>query len=467
MGLGGNRVNETYPLNPAFELELVALLLRSPGFYARFAEHMEDDAFKTPQVKTLLRGARLLFEETHRGPSSEAVVLQRLQRLHSEGSLAMDTLVLAVDYLGKLPQTTPDEQDVGHEFAAVLKRRLGSQVMDKAFMTFAQRGDMREVSRRIDVVESIGEVDLSIGDDLDQLAGDLAQSAQQDRLSFGCFELDQRTGGGRIRGEFGFHLAPPKTGKSLTLVQDSVIGVREGRNVLGITLELPSDRWRARFLGGLTGTPVMDIVNNPTSTVAWQRREEIMDAAARKGRPFGKFLVKKMPGGATTLTDILNLVDRVEQHWGEPVEVLVVDYLDKCRGSNPNLGMYEQMLEVYEGTRLWAETNKRWACSASQAKGHVKEGEMPGLTDCADSQNKVRVTDWMTGIQKHISEELRGNVSMALLAGRNYSETEALGPFPRGSEYGTFFESVALPGEEVRKALEAASEEDIHGTIFG
>lgn len=459
-------MSERYPLNPAFERELVAALVRSSGFYSRFAEYLEDDAFANLQAQTLLRGCRLYFDETHRGPGSDAIVFQRLQRLHEEGALSMDSFALAMEYAERLPEEF-DEQAVSHEFSQVLKRRLGAETMDKAFMTFAQRGDMREIARRIEVVESIGNIDLSIGDDLDQLANDLASSSKVDRLSFGCFELDNRTGGGRIRGEFGFHLAPPKTGKSLTLVQDSVIGVRSGYNTLGVTLELPSDMWRARHLGGLTGTPVNDITSDPHNTVAWERREQLIDDYMRKGQKLGKFLVKKLPGGATSLQDILNLVDRVEQHWGEPVEVLVVDYLDKTRGSNTNLGMYEQMLEVYEGTRLWAETNKRWACSASQAKGHVKEGEMPGLTDCADSQNKVRVTDWMTGIQKHISEDLRGNVSIQLLAGRNYEETEALGPFPRGSMFGTFFESVALPGSDVMRALQNASEEDIHGSVFG
>ena len=460
-------MSESYPFASAFEQDLISLLVQNAGFYSRFADHMDDEAFPSNDARIVARGCRLHFNESHRGPGGASIVLQRLTRLHHDGKLSMDNLVVAADLLATIEERRmPDEHAVSHEFSAVLKRRLGAAVIEKGIVQFSNRGDMGEIARQIEVVESIGDVDLSIGDDLGSLAGDLTAGAQAERMSFGCEELDARTGGGAKRGEFGFFLAPPKTGKTLSLVQQSVISRKSGRNCLVVTLELPSDMWRARHLAGMTGTPTTEIVHHPMTTVAWERYEKLIDKMTQAGRRLGKLRVKKMKAGFTKLVDLLTSVDRVEQAWGEPVDCLVVDYMDRMRGSNDAWKMYEQMLEVYEGARLWAEEHQRWVVTASQAKGHVKAGDMPQLNDCADSQNKVRVTDWMAGIQKHISEDLIGQVSIQLLAGRNYPETEALGPYHGGSQFGVFFESVAVPGMDVKRALDKLTPEDLGGTPF-
>lgn len=447
MGVGA--VIHQKPFSPTYERQLMAKLATSASFFSRFAEYLEEDMFADEISLVVLRACKLFYDETQRGPGGAEIVAQRLKREHSRGRLSMDRFVAAVEWLDDLDvDDGPDEQALGHELAAVVRRRLHAETLDEAHQVYATHGDMADVARKLQAVDGIGVIDLSVGDSLESLSADIQDAGEAQRLSWGCWALDERTGGGRIRGEFGFYLAPPKTGKTNTLVQDSVISVRDSLNCLAVTLELSSHKWRARHLAGITGTPVNDIFENPTTTVAFDRYKKLSQEAASRGKPFGKFLVKKLPAGYTTLADLFSLVDRVEQHWSQRVDVLVVDYMDKMRGNDTRKGMYEQMLDVYEGGRLWAEQNSRWMITASQAKGYVQEGDMPALGDCADSQNKLRVTDWMCGIQKHVDPDNAGKVSLRLLAGRNYEETEILGPYAKGAAYGVFLESVALPSQQ-------------------
>lgn len=463
-GSGHSRSGMTnpYPMDLQFERHVVLAMCKSASFYGSFAEHVEDDAFKTQEARWLMVACRSIYKAIGRGPGSAVVVQQRLRRLHDEGKISIDDLVHAIEYLvdGQDDTNSVDDEVLRSEFRDIVKRRYEGKTIEDGLMKFGQRRDMTEVATRLQAAESIGKVDASLCDSLDTLADDLEVEAKTDRLSLGCLAIDEALGGGAGRGELVFALAPPKTGKSLWLVERAVIAVREGLNVVAPTLELPSSRWRARWLAGLTGTPTNDIVMNPRSTIALERYEELSDHYASKGKCLGRFGCRKFPGGVTTLDALFDLVKRQEDQWGEACHVLVADYLDKLRGRDTRMPFHEQMREVYERTRYWAEDGQRWAFTASQTQGHVQPGEMPKMGDAADSQGKVRVTDAMIGLKKYVDPDHVGKVALKLLAVRNGEETGEIGPLDGASAYGVFLDSVAHPEADVLAALKSMKDDD-------
>lgn len=447
-------MSEPYPFTAAFERSVVIQLCTSAAFYGVFADAFEDAALPSPEARLLAQACRMTYVETGRGPGSAIIVEQRLRRHNDEGKVFVDDMLAAVDYLldGVDRTDHPDEETVRSELAAVVSRRATAKAMDSAFLTFAQRGDMLGVANALTVAQQVGKVDMSVGDDVDTLMDDLEHFSLVDKLTTGCGEMNSALGGGFHIGTMNFALAPTKAGKSLWLSMMAVLAVRVGLNVMVITLELPSAMWRARYLAGLTGTPTYDIIQNPRTTAAVSRYHHIKASAVAKGSPLGHFSCKKMAPG-TTMLQIFDLVKRQEDKWGAKVHSLIIDYCDRAAGRDTKLKQYEQMLQVYEDLRVDAESFDRYNFTASQAKGNVAEGEMPNLGDCADSQNKVRVTDSMTGLQKHICEDHRGKVSLRLIAVRNGEETSAVGPFESGAEYGVFLKSVAFPEQDVHDAL--------------
>jgi len=439
-------VSTPYSFDARFECAVTALLVVSTRFFNRIGPHLDPERFSNPSAKLLVTAACDIYEKTGKAPGSEAVVLQRIRAEHERGRVKSAHLEACADYLMDGIDAGLPDVDVTIELVSdVVKRVQQEAVMDRAFVTFAERGDMTEVARKLEAVESIGRNDASYGATLDDFAQELDRLGTVDRLPTGFKELDAETGGGPARGEFVFWLAGQKIGKSMALVQNAAIGMYRGLHVAVATLELDEIKWRARVLGTITGTPYQDILQHGKKSVAFERYESIMQDGG-----MGLLAVHKFGGHQTPLSAVLDWVRREEDRRGKRVELLVIDYADKLIGRNISDSEYVQMRDVYEGIRLWALDSNSWAWSASQAQ-RIAIGEMPTANHCADSQHKVRVTDGMIGITRTPDEN--NNVSAKILAWRNGpGEGKQAGPLPNGFEFGCYVRSAAY-GIEVEDAL--------------
>lgn len=442
-------MSQPYPFDPEFEKTIVVLMVTSAQFFGRVGPHIEPDRFKDTKAQIIGAQCRALYERSGKPPGSLSVLLQLLRKEHDRGKLNRAKLGVCTDYLLDAldREDTPDPDVVAAEVAEVLQRDKHQEALEDAMTTYAERGDMTEVARKIEKVSAIGKVDVSYGLGLDSLADDLEAAGQQERMSTGFLDIDSEMGGGVARGEFWFWLAGPKTGKSMALVQNAVIMLLKGLHVCVATLELNENQWRARVIGAITGTPYQDILKYGRKSVAFARYAELVNDPDIN---LGRLSVKKFPGHQTPVTTAFDWVHREEDRSGVGCDAFIADYCDKFTGKNTKDDMYLQMRDVYESTRLWCENGNRWGWSASQAV-RIELGEMPTINSCADSQHKVRVTDGMIGIARYPEEE--NKVGAKVLALRNGTGDGATaGPLPNGFDYGCFVKN-CVPGIQVEEAL--------------
>jgi len=455
-------VSVPYSFAASFEADVVALLVTSEAFYNRVGIHVDPARLRDEKAQVIAAAVRDVYETVGKAPGSLSVILQRLRDEHDRGKLPAAKLAACAEYLlDAIDRGLPPVDVAAHTVADHIRRDKQQEVLDQAFTTYAERGSMAEVARKMEATENIGKVDVSFGVGLDGFAEELDSMGVQQRLPIGFQDIDSEMGGGLARGEFGFWLAGTKVGKSMALVQNAVIGLCAGMHVAVATLELDAVKWRARVIGALTGTPYQDITKFGSKSVAFERY-----AAMRSDPSFGlgTIVTHKFGGHQTTLPDILDWVSREEDRAKKPVDLLVIDYADKLIGRDTRESDYVQMRDVYEGIRTWAEANLRWAWSASQAR-RVALGDMPTINDCADSQHKVRCTDLMVGLTRHPDDD--NKVSAKVLALRNgEGDGAAAGPLPNGFEFGCFVRNVAV-GVEVEEALAGNGKEAKDLGIFG
>lgn len=447
---------DPYPFDSQFERTVIAMLVTSTRFYNLVGPHLEPDRFKDDKAQLIAAEARALYEQIGKAPGSLSIILQRLRVQHDKGKLNRAKLEACADYLVEALDDELPEPDVAvHEVSQVLQRIKGQAALDTAFTTFAERGDMREVAREIEQVTNIGKNEVSYGVGLDGFAEELDNMETVDRLSTGFRDLDVEMGGGTARGEFWFWLAGPKVGKTMALVQNAVCMMLRGMHVAVATLELDPVKWRARVLGCLTGTPYQDILKYKSKSIAFERL-----AAMQEEDDFdlGILSVHKFPGHQTKLPTVQDWVKREEDRKKRKVEGLVIDYTDKLEGRNAKDAMYDQMRDVYEGTRLWCEDDDLFGWGASQAQ-RIALGELPTINSAADSQHKVRTTDGMIGITRLPDDE--NKVLAKILAIRNGTGDGAeAGPLPNGFDFGCFVRNCAV-GVEIEEALKNGGGDDL------
>ena len=434
-----------YPFAADFERAVVALLCTSARFFALVGPHVDASRFANVHARLLVNHARLVYDESGKGPGSTAILVQRLRRTHEQGKITLDAMITAAEYLCDAQDAgLPDVDLAVTEVREVLQREAHRKAITTAAETFANRGSMLDIAKEIERAESIGHEDATTGIELDDLQQALIDKGAVERYPTGILELDAATGGGLARGEFAFWLAAAKAGKSHALVQNAVVGVQHRLNIAAVTLELAPEKWMARAVAGITGTPVNDIINDPTSSVAFKRYAEL-----RQDGEIGRLAIQKFGGHQTQLRDVIAWVERIEEKWGDPIDAIVIDYADKLAG-DPRSSMYEQMREVYEGLRLFCVDRHIWGWSASQTK-RVAEGELPSLNDAADSQHKVRVADMMIAMARDPRDD--NKISTKIVANRNGDEGAEVGPLPNGFAYGVLTENIARPDLLVAEAL--------------
>ncbi|KPJ97093.1 MAG: hypothetical protein AMJ55_00305 [Gammaproteobacteria bacterium SG8_15] len=127
--------------------------------------------------------------------------------------------------------------------------------------------------------------------------------------------LDAYLHGGVGAGELLIYLAPPSRGKTSFLWATGAAAAAQGRNVLGITLELSARKCVRRVDQCLTNFTRDELIGQPLRV-----------SAARKDMP-GKLYIKDWSYTGVTVDDIKALVVRMRQR-GEPVDYLLVDYLE-------------------------------------------------------------------------------------------------------------------------------------------
>jgi len=106
-----------------------------------------------------------------------------------------------------------------------------------------------------------------------------------------------------------------------------------------------------------------------------------------------------------------------------------VDYADKLKATR-NVNEYTAMRQVYEDLRVWAEREKRWLVTASQAKARTKDTKKRrDVEDAADSMHKARVCDVMLTLSV-TGEDPSREVSVFVAKNRLGRSRFTVGPMP-------------------------------------
>lgn len=422
---------EPYKLDVDFEEAVVLAMLRYPRFFGTIGHAVDPEALTKPIHRLLVKVIRSIVKEVGHAPS-DAVVVQRVRRHLEDGTVTFEELEEVVDFFLDAPSDLPPYTELLNELSPVIKRRLESAVVRTAMEEFARKGSFDQTEKLIHQAKSVGKVDQRSGLRLDKGAFDrITKLAKMDRLPIGLDELDFGLDGGMPRGCLGIYAAGTGCGKSMFLSSVSAFSLTMGRSVRVATLELNEETWMARVLANLTGENVTRILAGDIRT-AQARLEKLFPA-------LGDLVVRDFPAKLTSMVDITQW-DLEETADNGKADLLVVDYIDKCRShKREDQGEYASQNTVAETLRVHAHEEKIWAWSASQPKskaGKDKKHKRIETDDLADSMGKARVSDLLvTGTKNN-----DGDMIEYFVAKNRYGRADfAVGPIPHDWATGRMF----------------------------
>ncbi len=391
------RVVEPLGLDGTFERLSAYYACSRPRFWGRVGHAVEPDSLASVPLRLALKAAAEIARDHGRGPNGWAVVVQRLRRWMHEGKTSQEQVLAVVEALGDVEDAglSSDEDAVTAELAPVLRRRMQAQAVMLATEEYARRGDFQRVMDLVLRAGTIGDVDISLGTRFGRAAiGEFGQVIE--RLPTGVEELDQVLGGGMARAALGMVIGASGHGKSMFLVQAAVNAMLQGRNVLYATLELTKGDVLARLCANLLGERTDDIERSP----------EEMFGRAEDLPGLGLCTVEDFPARATTAQHIRDWTSRVEDQWGQPVHLVVLDYAAKFampkKVDGTAAGISAGLGQVFDDLRNWGiERDRRepfWIWTAAQAV-RMKEKERK-------AQKRLRQEDVASSIEMIRSADL-------------------------------------------------------------
>lgn len=387
-------MSDSYGFDAAFEHIIALLCASSPRFYGRVGHELTPDGFRNETVQLIVKAAKAIARDLGHGPSDTRTLMQRLAKWVDDGQVTEEQRLEALDLLLEAP-TPPPIDEVITEVVAVVKRHMAEAITQATISEYGKKGDFQEIQKMLQKMQRFGHVDTSVGNMVGPESFErIRKFAQMDRLPTCISEIDLNLDGGLPRGALGLYAGATGAGKSMWLVHMAANAMRAGLFTVFATLELSKEQQEERLLANLSGEPINSV--------------RVSDKAAKdkidKLYPvLGQCIMQDFPAKLTTVPEILDWVRRCEDVEGYPVDLVVIDYLDKLNSHNRNdQSDYAKGGTITETLRLWLQENKRWGWTASQPQRKAAKEKQRRIEsdELADSQHKARVTDLlMTGVE--------------------------------------------------------------------
>lgn len=223
----------------------------------------------------------------------------------------------------------------------------------------------------------------------------------EERIPF-CIEmLDKVTKGGLPKKSLTMVVAESGGGKSLVLCHASASYLKQGKNVLYITMEMAEERIAERIDANLLN---VDIDN-----LSKMSRDEFSNKVQKAtAKSHGKLIIKEYPTGAAHAGHFRGLIEELKIKKNFIPEVIVVDYLGICASSRMKHGAgvnsYTYIKSISEELRaLGVEYNVPVLTAMQVNRGGFGNSELE-LTDISESIGVVMTCDFVFSIIR--TEEL-------------------------------------------------------------
>jgi replicative DNA helicase len=375
----------------SFQENLCKLLLYDRPFCDQMQEVLDVGFF---ELKYLQLFTRKLFGykdkyETH--PSNEALTAILRSELEDENS------VLQKQVRDFFVRMATDEEIADREY--VKSKALDfckKQVLKGAIMKsvpLINRCSFEEIEKLITDALHLG-LDNDYGYDYIKDFEERFLVKARNPISTGWQKIDKITHGGLGIGELAVVIAPTGAGKSHVLVHFGAQAIKQGKNVVHITLELADTAVARRYDACLTGYNLNHLI---------EKKEDILEKIQDVD---GQLIIKEYPTKSATIGMIKNHLEKIRQH-EMAIDMIIVDYGDLVRpsGGNKNSEKRHDLESIYEELRGLAQEFKCPVITASQTNRKGLNEEVITMESISEAFNKCFVADFILSLSRTIKDK--------------------------------------------------------------
>ena len=252
----------------------------------------------------------------------------------------------------------------------------------------------------------------------------------QEKIPFDIDRLNRITKGGVKKKSLNVIMGTTNTGKSVCLCSFASSYIRQGKNVLYITLEMSEEEIAKRIDANLLDINI-DLIERISKPIFDDKIRSLQNLTN------GKLIIKEYPTGGASVNNFRSLLNELELKKKFVPDIIIVDYLSICASSRFRKGIagsYEYVGSIAEELRGLAKEFDVPIWTATQSNRDQQSNMDPTLAGIAESAKIGHISDFFIAIVSNEELEQLGQYLVKQIKNR-YNQKSKLTRFVVGIDY--------------------------------
>lgn len=262
-------------------------------------------------------------------------------------------------------------------------------------------------------LDFIADDDTDLGSDFDD-PNSHKFTSNENKMKTGWSTMDLVLDGGWDHATLAILLGSTNVGKSMWLQNIACNLVKQGKNIVIVSLEMSVKNVMKRLSAMMLKIPTKDYENRIQDPGFMKNRINKMIASNGNSlfdsKP-GKIIVKKYNTGSCTVTDLDNYITKLKESKKIEIDVVILDYLGLMgieKGLDFNAMLFLKGKHISEGLRFIADKHKVAIITATQTDKDIWDTNDINLKNIPESKAIAETADVVWGIIRN-SEMKRNN----------------------------------------------------------
>jgi KaiC/GvpD/RAD55 family RecA-like ATPase len=371
-------------------------LLSNEEYARKVLPHLREEYMSTNEAKIFLKIYHRFFSKYNKPPAKQSMLLE-IEKLKASAD-TYDAMVEFVNHKEEFTESLQYLVDMTEEYCK--ERALYNALRDSVLI---MDGSNTKETRTPEMIPTLltqalavcfdTTVGHSYGDDFEERYEYYHDEVA--RIPTGIPYIDKITRGGFPRKTLNVLLAPPHGGKSFAMVNVGAGALKQGQNVLYITMEMAEMEIGKRFDVNLLDVD-FDMLEEIPKDIYLKKMAKLKTSSN------GKLVIKEYGTGMASAANFRQLLSELKTKQNFTPDLIIIDYMNICAsefykaGSNHN--SYTVVGSVGKELRALAKDANAAILTATQTNRSGVESSELDMTAVSDSASTSMIADFLLGV---------------------------------------------------------------------
>jgi replicative DNA helicase len=405
----------SYSFSDNIQRGIIYLVKHDKDFYSQISSLIKPEYFEYPSYSFIFDRIKSHYDKYKVIPSDE-ILLEDIHKNLPKGQL-LSEYEDDIDQINNIDTSVCENREFVLDLVEDFARKQAISQAIKESVVLLKENRIPEIEEKVRQAMLVSR-DVNIGqlyfDDLDNRFHRLFDNKQKKKYKTVFNTFNEFLDGGLNSKELAMVIAPPGVGKSLYLVNQGAVALKENKKVLYISLEMAEDKIAQRFDSILTLVPNHKLKDKATYPLLKERLGMV-----QKKFDGAQLIIKEFPVGQLNVNQIRALLVQLKLHHDFVPEILIVDYLELLRPNRQIDAEYMAQERIAQELRGLAMEHNLLIWTATQTNRTGKKVATITDAELGDSYGKIRPADWAISLNQSEEEYEKGRMRIYVVKARD------------------------------------------------